>query len=160
MSDFGGKTITGDIQHYGSTPVEQADPQLFLDALDQILSAPGVEAVRWNQYTPYFNDGDACTFSIYSAYVKVKGGDDEAGDYGDGFLSTYDLYEYGPGGYDDKVYANFNGIPGELISDALNSFEGSLESGAHWNILQEKFGDPATVTATKAGFDVDFYEHD
>lgn len=25
---------------------------------------PEIKALRWNQYTPYFNDGDACVFSL------------------------------------------------------------------------------------------------
>lgn len=30
-------------------------------------------AVHWTQFTPYFNDGDACTFSVNDAYlVKVN----------------------------------------------------------------------------------------
>ena len=30
---------------------------------------PDVKSIKWKQYTPYFNDGDACTFSVHEAYV-------------------------------------------------------------------------------------------
>lgn len=164
MSDFGGKTISGDINRFSEAPPTQDDPQVFLDALDKVLECPGVEAVRWNQYTPYFNDGDACTFSIYSAYVKIKGDDEEVGDYGNGFRSTYDLYDYDPEAGDTyETRRKFNQIgdfPAKMIHDSLSEFEGVLESGKHYVVLNEKFGDPAQVTATRDGFEVEFYEHD
>lgn len=157
---FAGRTIDGEINRFTSGPGTQDDPALFLTALDELLDTPGVEAVRWNQYTPYFNDGEACEFSIYSAYVKVIGDEDEeAGDYGDGFRSLYDLFDYGSD-YTDKKYRQVGGYPGKLIYDALHAFERVIESGRHDVILNEKFGDPAQVTATKNGFEVEFYEHD
>ena len=30
---------------------------------------PAGYAVMWTQYKPYFNDGDACTFSVHSPYL-------------------------------------------------------------------------------------------
>lgn len=158
MTDvFEGRTIEGDINRYTSGPGAQDDPALFLAALDELLDTPGIEAVRWNQYTPYFNDGEACEFSIYSAYVKVAGDEDGVGDYGDGFRDAYDFYNgYG----DNREFVTVAGYPGKMIYDALIAFERVLENGSHFVILNEKFGDPARVTATKSGFEVEFYEHD
>jgi len=53
---------------------------------------PEVEGIRWTQYTPYFNDGDPCRFSVHTCYVKIGdfGGDDD-----DGWKEGYDLGEYG-----------------------------------------------------------------
>jgi hypothetical protein len=51
---------------------------------------PKLEAVRWTQYTPYFNDGEACTFSVNGFYVKVEGTAEDAGNYEHGFVSEYD----------------------------------------------------------------------
>lgn len=28
---------------------------------------PGITGVVWTQYTPYFNDGDTCEFSVHEA---------------------------------------------------------------------------------------------
>lgn len=169
MSEFGGKTISGDINRFSEAPPTQADPQLFLDALDKALDTPGIQAVRWNQYTPYFNDGDACTFGIYGSEVKVAGVQPSA-EYGDTdeettFLTTYDLYEYDPSKGNDydsrRVFTTIGaGYPSRMIFDALEAFERVLESGEHFVILNEKFGDPAQVTATKDGFEVEYYEHD
>jgi hypothetical protein len=35
---------------------------------------PGIQGFRWTQYTPYFNDGDACNFSVHDVYFKVAPG--------------------------------------------------------------------------------------
>lgn len=36
---------------------------------------PSVEKIRWTQYTPYFNDGDECTFSANVWDIAIN--DDE-----------------------------------------------------------------------------------
>jgi len=161
---FAGRPIEGDIQHYVE-PTEQRDPQEFIDSLEKLLATPGVEAVRWNQYTPYFNDGEPCVFNIYSAYIKIEGDDDyEDGDYGDGYRSTYDLYDYDVSkgsDYDSRrVFNPIGGFDSKVLHEALSDFESTLSSGYHNTILGKKFGDPATVTATKDGFSVEFYDHE
>lgn len=52
---------------------------------------PTAKAVRWRQYTPYFNDGDACTFSSGDLSILFDGADEEAGDYEDGYIENYGL---------------------------------------------------------------------
>lgn len=158
-STFADRPINGDVSHYADEPKQQDDPQVLLDALDKLLAVPGVESVRWTQYTPYFDDGEACVFHPYDAYVKVAGSDDE-GESGDGYLGEYDLFDY-TNGYDSpKVFGEFGGHPGEPIYAALKEFEDVLTNGRHYVVLSQKFGDPAEVTATTAGFDVEYYEHD
>ena len=39
-----------------------------------------VENVYWTQYTPYFNDGEACEFSVHDAFILLKD-DEDACDY-------------------------------------------------------------------------------
>lgn len=160
MTEFGGKTINGEITRYTNGPKAQDDPQVFLDALDAILAVPGIEAVKWQQYTPYFNDGEPCIFRIYTAYVRITGDDPEVGDYADGFRSTYELYDYVVG---ERYVRKFNPIAGydsKAIYDALAVFEDVLSSGSHYTVLNDKFGDPAEVVARTDGFTVEFYEHD
>ena len=38
---------------------------------------PKVQAVVWTQYTPYFNDGEECIFSVNEPYFVVEGFDPE-----------------------------------------------------------------------------------
>lgn len=173
MTDvFDGRSISGDINHYTEGLKEQDDPQLFLDALDELLAVPGVIAVRWRQYTPYFNDGDPCVFSIYGAEVAVEG--DKAETYYENdlgyefetnqqiFRDVYDLYDYDQPGYtyENRPLKKIAGVDTMQLQKALKKFEEVLESGTHYVVLQQKFGDPAEVTANKDGFHVEFYEHD
>lgn len=162
MSDFNGRPIEGEPQRFSEPMPPQADPQDFLDALDELLAVEGVEAVRWEAYTPYFNDGDVCEYSTNEPRVKLSFGEEEAGDYGDGWYSTYDL--------DGSVYDRdtrtwidgnnmINGHSTVEVKDALSRF-GSELGPKHYVVLSEKFGDPAQVTATKAGFEVEGYEHE
>lgn len=34
-----------------------------------------IESFSWTQYTPYFNDGDACIFSVHASYPEINGVD-------------------------------------------------------------------------------------
>jgi hypothetical protein len=98
---------------------------------------PKVEAIRWRQYTPYFNDGEPCEFSVDDLYAK-KAGDDEPGDYGDGF--------YFPEWSDKSAEAeSFRAFKRAVVDDDL---------------FLAVFGDHVEVTATRAGFDVEEYSHD
>lgn len=55
---------------------------------------PTLEAIRWEQYTPYFNDGDPCEFSVGEPRFKVANGDEDEGDWGDGFISNMTYKKY------------------------------------------------------------------
>ena len=38
---------------------------------DFFASTPGVKSVFWDQYTPYFNDGDECVFHVHEMHVEL-----------------------------------------------------------------------------------------
>jgi hypothetical protein len=98
---------------------------------------PKITAVRWRQYTPYFNDGDACTFGVREFYYKIDGKPDDGGDYEDGFYGTWSTE-----------------IKGH--KRAAESFEESVRDE---DVFQSIFGDHVRVTATSAGFEVEEYSH-
>lgn len=166
MSDdnvFLGKSIAGTISHYTDGIAEQHDPQEFIDALDALLALDSVEAVRWTQYTPYFNDGDACTFGVGQFCVKLTIDDDDADfDFGS-FRGEYDLYDYprkedgSKDYYADRIF-EINGLNTEPIYNAVNAIEGLAVH--HEAILSKKFGDPAEVTYDGEQFSVEHYDHD
>lgn len=187
-----GRPINGDISHYGSNPGEQRPIEELLEKLDAVFAFPEVDAIRWPQFTPYFNDGDACEFSVHDPLLRLVDGDEDAGYNGDGFIDTSG--EYPPGYWDThaeyeydyvprtdgwghkyvarplpegKVEASWkdrrfyvNGVEREDIKEAFESFSGALQSGAYELKLREVFGDPAEVTATREGFNVEHYDHD
>lgn len=49
-------------------------------AINFLIENPMVECVHWTQFTPYFNDGDACVFSINGPAFTLKGEEIELGE--------------------------------------------------------------------------------
>jgi len=166
MTTFAGLPVEGEINRYTEGAKEQHDPQILVDALHALLGTPGVEAIRWEQYTPYFNDGEPCVFSIYEARVKTTDSNPDGGDYEDGFLSTYDLFDevtYNrslPWGDPNRAQYTYSDPEQERLHKALQHFNELVSSGHHYAILQDKFGDPAQVTVTRDEFTVEHYDHD
>lgn len=170
---FEGRPIQGDLSYRDYTAVEQWDRARFLGFLDAVLNAENVSAVRWRQWVPSFNDGDPCEFTLGEFYFKpgetltlvdtdpendadedVYDDDDEDGDYGDGFVGYSGLLR----AWDDDAckYVDLpNPHPGAVLLRDLNQHSGHFEA-----VLRESFGDHAIVTATRDGFQVEFYEHD
>jgi hypothetical protein len=167
------REIKGDIQRSYRSHVEQKSAEEFLAALDTLLDTPGVKAVRWRQYTPYFNDGDACVFSINEAYVKFSvepdrtytfadldaledEDDNDDGDYGDGFVGTWELGERWNS--ETRQYESLGDPTRTNAANALKAF--NQQMGAFEDVCLDNFGDHAIITATREGFSVDYYEHD
>lgn len=103
---------------------------------------PKLLAVRWRQYTPYFNDGEACEFSVHDFEMKIEGApeDGSESDYGDeGYVSTYGKRE------------------GELaaMAEAVRTLKRIDD-----DIYEAVFGDHCKVTATREGFEVSEHRHD
>lgn len=116
---------------------------------------PEIDQLRWAQYTPYFNDGDTCEFSVHDIYVHVTSesadsdSDNEIPDceYGDGEGWTY--------AYKRSMLAA--GLS-ELTATALEQLQSALSSAKEE--LKYAFGDHVEVVVTKDGIDVEEYEHD
>ena len=111
-----------------------------------IKSNPQVKAVSWSQYTPYFNDGDPCTFSVNEPYFFFEGDDPEESD-------GYDTWsmsraEYAP--------------PAESCSPETRQACSELASelGSLTDALETLFGDHVKVIVTAEGVSVDEYSHD
>jgi hypothetical protein len=106
-----------------------------------------VTAIRWRQYTPYFNDGDACVFGLHGVEASVGGDDGGGGE--DGFFDDYSLKSGGKYGSPDLPH----------VGEALGELEGKL--GEWEELLQTAFGDHAEVTIERAGaVIIDEYNHD
>lgn len=115
------------------------------NTLDEFFNNhPEIEALRWRQYTPHFNDGEACMFSVGLIYVRPVGTDedDNSGDYGDGFKEQYD--------FDEKKHKS-------LIEDMkkVDNIFTALEEA-----LLVCFEDHVIVTAYRNKIETEEYEHD
>lgn len=110
---------------------------------------PDIEAIRWVQYTPHFNDGEPCVFRVREFEFKPVDKNEQS-------LIESDEYSSGPflGGdyYKEEVKA---------IWDKYNKRVTQLEDAVVDNELMEMlFGDHCRVVATAEGFEVEEYNHD
>lgn len=123
---------------------------------------PGVTAVIWTQYTPYFNDGDTCEFGVYDAYF-TNANDEQMED-----LTRWGEYE----GEEEGVWSesswgfkytkeknpgiDFSGVNLEDVQ----KFEKMIQSSEMEDVMKAMFGDHVRVVATRTGFDIEDHDHD
>lgn len=66
---------------------------------DTFIAYPQIKAIGWTQYTPYFNDGDECIFSVREPQLLLAESqkDDEEDyedEFGPGWRDSYSFYDY------------------------------------------------------------------
>ena len=114
---------------------------------------PELNVIKWNQYTPYFNDGEECIFSVNDPIFSNCDPDDEN-------LSSYD-YE----GDDENVWAmdGYNhddkSIP-KGLPDVYKKLERIIQSDAMADVMKDAFGDHAEITVSRSGIKIEEYSHD
>lgn len=122
---------------------KQVMEQAFQDVSKELFDQhPTLKAFRWNQYTPYFNDGDECVFDARTTYpdLRFTDTDEEAGEMGDGFLGEYDLT-----GDQEKTF--------KAVVEFLRQFDN--------DDYKNMFGDHCQVTVERGKkIEVDQYDHD
>lgn len=113
---------------------------------------PELHSFSWTQYTPYFNDGDECTFGVHEI-SKING-----------------FSEYGDDEEDEQVSStgeplhnilenhSYNGKNKETkIVNELNKFIDSAPE----DVLKAIYGDHCRVTIYRdKPFSIEEYEHD
>lgn len=111
-------------------------------AFQELFAAePRLEGIQWTQYTPYFNDGDTCTFSVGEAEVLIKSE-------GDGGSEEYQYSDYYLKGEAKKTF--------QEVKEKVDELFGFLDA----DIMLAVFGDHVQVTANAEGFNVEEYSHD
>lgn len=178
-TSFLGIPVDGDITR-GDKRVPQKPLSELEPLMRAVLADEYIDSFGWTQYTPYFNDGDPCVFSVGEPWFRtvddVKGRpagsdeDDYDGEDDDSFSVGYGThpslgrqdYEYdNPRDWENrrKIYGPYQGNRQEsfTVCAALND---AINSGAFEDVLLEAFGDHARVTVRASGITVDSYEHD
>lgn len=181
------RPISGDINRSSTSRSVQGTAAEFLEKLDAILATEHVVGVIWDQYIPYFNDGEPCEFGFGEIRVLLDDSfaediDEDMSDYGDKSLSPSDLFTYGDLAGERPAYASYNDTAGRdayqkwsdiFYSDANKKFffnENDTKAiydafrafnvDSFEDVARANFGDHATVTVTKDGFSVAYYDHD
>jgi len=115
-------------------------------------SYPQLKAFRWEQYTPYFCDGDPCEFSVYDVAVSFNVPVPESA-----------------GWCDDEEDTTEEGIVGgfwDVFREAPEPFATIAKDCAEVRNLMDKdtclelFGDHVQVAVTRDGVETDSCDHD
>lgn len=134
--------------------------------LKELVAAGDViKRVNWTQYTPYFNDGDACEFNVHDVYFTLteetvkflnergfKVGYNSRDFEVDEEYSSYDIKR----SIDVINYDKMGNVG--YVMDALDKFSDFISDNPE--ALKTAFGDHAQVVVTADGIEVEEYEHD
>jgi hypothetical protein len=128
---------------------------------------PEFAGIKWTQYTPYFNDGDECTFSRHDFWGFVFPSDNDGG-FVQGSIEDNDYPE-------DATWCIGNGSTWGGPSDEANAYYGHAQltklvadyrelvkvlDTIGDEIYREAFGDHVQIVVTRQGVDVEEYEHE
>lgn len=134
--------------------------ELFKQTTKQFFDQnPGVTAIHWTQYTPYFNDGDECVFGVGDIYftnaTPEQFEEDIArwGDYEGEDENVWSESAWGFKYHKDRYYKGIN-------IDQAEEFSKLVGSSDMEEVMEAMFGDHVRVVATREGFDVREYDHD
>lgn len=123
---------------------------------------PAISAIIWQQYTPYFNDGDTCEFGVYDFYFFI-GPESEIQ-----YLSPWGEYQ----GERTDCYCNYRFDPwmteeqkalvesANIDTEVIEQFKTVLNDEEMEDIFRSNFGDHCYVIATKDGFQIEELTHD
>lgn len=184
VREFNGVPIEGDRgytryqREYKPRPIEELYPY-FQDAF-----AKGVTAVTWNQYTPYFNDGEPCEFSVGD--MSVTNNKEVAELWLDDNFHEDRLVEYDRAEYEKEVeeaknsryryympYEEIEGkifrryeegaydyIPGTIHPDGIKDMDIPVSTLEFQDALRSVFGDHTQVVVTPDRVVQFDYEHE
>lgn len=166
--NFLGIPVNGDITR-GETRKDQRPIEELQPILQAVLDDPTIVEFGWRQYTPYFNDGEPCTFSAHGTWVRTTAAED-ADEYELELDGTHrslgdEPYVQVP---KDGVGAT-NGLkwvkgpyegPDKDRYDRCHALRRAIEGGEFENVLLDAFGDHAEVTVRRDGIQIEFYSHD
>jgi hypothetical protein len=164
--NFLGIPVKGDLNF-----TERRTPQKPLEELAPLMQAvlddPTIAWFGWKQYTPYFNDGEPCVFSVNAelavSFTSGNGSDEDDEDDEDDAIygGVNNNASLGKREYDFKSrsYGAYSG-PDEARYNRCLALEQAINSGAFDDVLLEHFGDHATIRVSRDGIQVEFYEHD
>lgn len=115
---------------------------------------PKLESFDWTQYTPYFNDGDECTFSanVDSPGINGIGGYDV--DFERKMVTDYDGKKDAKGNYPEKENEMYDPELQLALLDVCE-FLSNIDESA----LRDMFGDHVQISVTRTGTEINSYDH-
>lgn len=134
--------------------------EVFVEWSRELFDRYGrLESFSWNQYTPYFNDGDTCVFSANTDYIKVNGEYAEDSEWiSESIVTNWGTYNRETKKYEGRVEVPNKGYDPELAGAVkeIQSFLNSLDN----DFYIFRFGDHSEITVSREGIEVEDYDHD
>lgn len=162
--------------------LEQKFREDFLDRIKPLFNKffdenEEIGAICWTQFTPYFNDGDECVFSVKDVYFTnlsnleqietsglIRYGEIDRSDIQDesiwvisAYSLRYAIKKHNKGDSVPKYYFGWDRIKNP---DVVIKFSELLESNTMKNVLKSLFGDHVSVIVTRDGITVEEYDHE
>lgn len=122
----------------------------FKEELKTLVFPDKIKSIEWTQYTPYFNDGDNCEFSVNSDYLSINGDREDDVD----FISKTN-YEKVNGQYMEVPNPNYD----KECADFVNRFSNIIGQMPN-EVMLNMFGDHVSVTYSDGKFTVSDCRHD
>lgn len=129
---------------------------IFTSVAAQLFAKhPALQSFGWTQYTPYFNDGEECTFSAHTSDPEINEVDSYSMDFDEEFVTDYGAKKDGEGKYPKKPNEWYNHVLKAAVVDVKEFLDNIDQS-----VLRDMFGDHVQVKVTASGTEVEEYEHD
>lgn len=113
---------------------------------------PDIAAIRWEQYTPYFNDGEECHFRLRQFCLEFT----------EDFRSKHMSEDFDAEDADEEKwyegeawYVSKESEHGQAVLAKFKEFEKQIRDES---LFLAVFGDHVRVTATQKGLSIDDYE--
>lgn len=134
--------------------------KIFTDLTKIIFEKyPKVKSFGWNQYTPYFNDGETCFFSVNTDWIYINGypADESV------WINKTKIKNFGTWNQKLKKYEGRTEVLNlnydEDLSKATDEIREFLNNFDE-DFFMSQFGDHAEVKITSEGISIDELEHD
>ena len=126
----------------------------LLEGFEALFEAhPELQAVRWTQYTPYFNDGESCEFSVHDFEFKAVGLRQHNGE-DDDFIDH--VYDYRLNEEDKEAVR-----PAKSLLNRIQASSRALSGAELESVYLAAFGDHAQVTVARdLSVEVEEYKHE
>jgi hypothetical protein len=175
--NFLGIPIEGTIQA-GSTRVDQLPREDFENIVSRVLNNEFFTEFGWEQFTPYFNDGEPCEFGASGLWIKTQNDPHaiagwSARQAAEGYGTTevdWDAEDdmWGVDWSDHPTLGEMDNVNGKQVYVGHHEAEYNLarelnkaiEGGQFENVLLDLFGDHCQVKVSRTGITIDEYSHD
>lgn len=141
--------------------VEEVGESFIIDFLKQaFVEIPELKIIAWTQYTPYFNDGDACIFSAHEPefYLKEEFYQEPEDAYSEeGFMSWWGVVKDLE---DSKPLTK--GISKQRAEELDKKFKeyGNLLNSIPSQVLLHILGDHKRIQVEENKMTIEDYDHD